>query len=468
MQVVYSAQNSTVSNRKMLHSRNLELVVPHPPDPRGNTMQSRESSFAIRATMLPKISFRGNALGKFVKEAMTETHPNWEKATARINPTYTRPDDVRTPFERDYTRIIHSRGFARSKGKRQVMLSHTSGENCTRMDHQLMVANVAKSICKRLGLNAELAETMGIAHDMGHTPFGHSGERTIKQIIKDHNIDENFWHEKNGLNFVDNIETLPNPEGKQQNLNLTYAVRDGIICHCGEVDENAIKPRTDFMDLHTMIQPGQHQPATWEGCVVKISDKVSYIGRDIEDATKDGVLDPKKKKELLGIASKALGRKVKNIDAGTVINMLESDLAANSSPEEGLKFSHKALEFINGVKKFNLNNIYIHPLKLEKEKYDSLALNGVFNSLDRLYDGKNTVAKLRKANSKQLASSFEGWLRKYSTARQKSDDKKFNNPILYKIEDKKDYHKSIIHYLSSLTDERTYGFYQETRQTLKD
>ena len=465
MQITYSRATTAAQVRKNTLTQEQSKVCLQPTSYK-NDLTSSRASMAIRATMMPQISFRGG-LGKFATVAMSESHPNWEKVTARLNPLYKRPDDVRTPFERDFTRIIHSRGFARLKGKRQAMLSHTTGENCTRMDHVIQVANVAKSICKRLGLNGDLAEVIGFSHDIGHTPFGHSGERSIKQIIKDHGIEETFWHERNGLNFVDNIETLPNPDGKQQNLNLTYGVRDGIICHCGEVDENAIKPRTDFIDLMTMTQPGQHQPATWEGCVVKISDKIAYIGRDIEDATKDGILDKAKKKELLDIAGKALGKKVKNIDAGTVINMLEADLCANSSPEEGLKFSHKALGFINGVKKFNLENIYVHPLKLEKEKLDSLVLNGLFNSLDRNYAGKQTVKKLRTANSRQLASSFEGWLRKYSNARQKGD-KQFANPVLYDIGCKKNYQKAVIHYLSSLTDERATTFYQETRQTLKD
>lgn len=466
MQVVFSGTKRTdsLSRRGMFQPNNVAFL---PSAENRHQQVSSQTSFAVRAAMIPKVSFRGG-LGKFTTEAMTPAHPNWEKATARLRPHSTIISGTGSPFEQDYTQIVNSLGFAKLKGKRQVMISHTSGESCSRMDHCIQVANVAKRICKGLGLNADLAEAIGFSHDIGHAPFGHSGERAIKQIIKDKGIDEIFWHEKNGLHFVDNIETLENRDGRQEPINLTYALRDGIICHCGEVDENAIKPRTDFMDLHTMTVPGQYQPATWEGCVTKISDKVAYAARDIEDSIRDGVIDAKKKKELLGIASKALGTKVKALNPRTITDFLIADLVQHSSPEEGLSFSHTALNFINGVKKFNLEKIYIGPEKLEKEKHDALALNGIYNSLERMYDGKNTLKKLQKANSKHLASSFEGWLRKYSTARTKADAQKYANPVVYKIEDKKDYQRAIIHYLSSLTDAKANELFNESRQTLKD
>lgn len=100
-----------------------------------------------------------------------------------------------------------------------------------------------------------------------------------------------FWHEKNGLDFVDYIELLEDSESCKQNLNLTYGVRDGIISHCGEIDENSVRPRNDFIDLKDYTKPNQFAPYTWEGCVVKISDKISYVCRDIEDSVTLGTLD---------------------------------------------------------------------------------------------------------------------------------------------------------------------------------
>ena len=98
-----------------------------------------------------------------------------------------------------------------------------------------------------------------------------------------HGFKTKFGHEKNSLRFIDLIETLPNYSGYKENLNLTYAVRDGIVCHCGEVNENYLKPRNEYIDLNE-IEKGKHMPYTYEGCVVKISDKIAYLGRDIEDA----------------------------------------------------------------------------------------------------------------------------------------------------------------------------------------
>ena len=92
-----------------------------------------------------------------------------------------------------------------------------------------------------------------------------------------------FWHEYNSLRFIDDIETLPNQDGLYENLNLTYAVRDGIVSHCGEVDENSLIPRKDYVNLRK-IQKGQYMPFTYEGCVVKVSDKIAYLGRDLQDA----------------------------------------------------------------------------------------------------------------------------------------------------------------------------------------
>lgn len=129
-------------------------------------------------------------------------------------------------------------------------------------------------------------------HDLGHTPIGHEGEEILKEIVKEFSEDE-FWHEKNSLRFVDKLETLPGPCGKEHNLLLTYAVRDGIISHCGEVDnahDDPIKPRMANIPLENIIMPNQYQPFTWEGCIVKVADKIAYLGRDIEDAVSLRVL----------------------------------------------------------------------------------------------------------------------------------------------------------------------------------
>ena len=214
---------------------------------------------------------------KFSNVAMKEDK-NCEIATVRQRELYSRNNDVRTEFGRDYTRILHCLAYRRLKHKTQVFFNTQNDHICTRMEHVSHVESVSYIIAKSLGLNYELTKSIAMGHDLGHAPFGHEGENVIKRIVKD-NLGESFWHEKNGLRVVDKLELLQDNKGVLTNLNLTYAVRDGIICHCGEVDENGILPRKENIDLNTIRTPGEVQPFTWEGCVVKISDKIAYLGR---------------------------------------------------------------------------------------------------------------------------------------------------------------------------------------------
>ena len=137
------------------------------------------------------------------------------------------------------------------------------------------------TIAKYLGLNTDLTRAIAMGHDLGHAPFGHEGEVELTKIRKELGMDA-FWHERNSLRIIEDIELLEDNNKNYQNLNLTYAVRDGIISHCGEVDENGIMPRKEKIDLDTFETSGQYQAYTWEGCVVKIADKIAYLGRSEE------------------------------------------------------------------------------------------------------------------------------------------------------------------------------------------
>ena len=112
------------------------------------------------------------------------------------------------------------------------------------MEHVAHVESISYTIAKELGLNVELTKAISIGHDLGHAPFGHQGESIISNLANKY-LNNSFWHEKNGLRVVDKLELLEDNTGNYTNLNLTYAVRDGIICHCGEVDENGIIPRKE-------------------------------------------------------------------------------------------------------------------------------------------------------------------------------------------------------------------------------
>ncbi len=164
--------------------------------------------------------------------------------------------EIRTAFQRDRDRIIHSNAFRRLKLKTQVFLSPEGDHYRTRLTHTLEVSQIARTIARALKLNEDLTEAVALGHDLGHTPFGHAGERALNDVFKD-----GFKHYEQSLRVVDKLEK----DGK--GLNLTYEVRDGIVCH------------TTGKEADTL-----------EGRIVKLADKIAYINHDIDDAIRAGVM----------------------------------------------------------------------------------------------------------------------------------------------------------------------------------
>ncbi len=162
------------------------------------------------------------------------------------------PDDLRTDFQRDRDRIIHSKAFRRLMHKTQVFLSPEADHYRTRLTHTLEVTQIARTIARSLRLNEDLCEAIGLGHDLGHTPFGHAGERVLQRCY-----DENFAHYKQSLRVVEKLE----------NLNLTWEVRDGIVTHTGE-----------------------EVASTLEGRIIKFADRIAYINHDIDDACRAGIM----------------------------------------------------------------------------------------------------------------------------------------------------------------------------------
>ena len=129
----------------------------------------------------------------------------------------------------------------------------------------LLLSLIHISIANYLGLNTELTKAIAVGHDLGHAPFGHGGERIIDEIAKEYGL-QSFWHEQNSLHFIDEIETLEDNSHHHHNLNLTYAIRDGIISHCGEMNQKNIIKREEYIDLNNYTKAGLYNPYTWEGC----------------------------------------------------------------------------------------------------------------------------------------------------------------------------------------------------------
>ncbi len=380
----------------------------------------------------------------FKNYSANESNPKWQNMIKREKEIYKRKNDLRSDFERDYTRIIHCNAYRRLKHKTQVFFSPENDHICTRIEHVMHVESISYTIAKYLGLNTELTKAIATAHDIGHSPFGHEGERILSEISKKE-IGESFWHERNGLEYVDKIELLEDINKNKQNLNLTYAVRDGIISHCGEIDENKLKPREEYIDLKEYTMPNQFAPYTWEGCVVKVADKISYLGRDIEDAITIGILD-----ENLEELSQILKSK-QVINNTIIINHLVQDLCTNSSPESGLCFSEETFNLVKEIKAFNYKNIYLSERIKPGRRYFNLVINEIFNTLKSAYDGKNTIAKFEKLKKvyPTVFEGFEQWLSNYWNLQRNNT---FQNDIIINVENEKDFCKAIIYYISGMTD----------------
>lgn len=157
------------------------------------------------------------------KFSANENNSKWNNIINRESPLYSRGNDIRSEFERDYTRIIHSLAFRRMKHKTQVFFSPINDHICTRMEHVILVESISDTIANYLGLNARLTKAIAVAHDIGHSPFGHQGEKILSEI-SEKDIGRKFWHERNGMEMVDKIILLEDDKQNLQNLNLTYAV----------------------------------------------------------------------------------------------------------------------------------------------------------------------------------------------------------------------------------------------------
>lgn len=384
---------------------------------------------------------------RFCEVSASPGNPKWEQANQREISLYRRKNEVRSEFLRDYTRVLHCSAFRRLKHKTQVFFSPQNDHICTRIEHVLHVESISVTIAGALGLNEELTKAIAISHDLGHPPFGHKGERAL-DVLMQRDVGERFWHEKNGLFFVDRIELLEDENRNKKNLDLTYAVRDGIISHCGESDDHAVLPREEAVDLSLCTKPNEFAPFTYEACVVKMADKISYLGRDIEDARILGVLSKKQIEELEEILHPYLGANSNNT---VIINHLINDLCENSSPEEGIRFSDRTNELIRLIKQFNNTNIYQTPRVKRADKYFALVLSEIYEVLASCFEGENTVERLEKLKSVHPypVEKFLDWLTAYGMRMGTLHHK--NVPV-YDLCDRKEYCRAVIHFISGMTD----------------
>ena len=418
----------------------------------------------------------------FKSVACTQDSPKWENSIERQSKLYDRGNDIRSEFERDYTRLLHCQAYRRLKHKTQVFFAPHNDHICTRMEHVQHVASVASTVAKYLGLNEQLTQAIATGHDIGHAPFGHHGEDCLNSLLSQKegmNAPKKFWHERNSLFFADYIETLPDPDGVQKNLDLTYAVRDGLICHCGEIDQQGIKPRSDNLDLYTIKRPGIIQPYTWEGCVVKVADKIAYLGRDIEDARAYHIIDMSAYRQLREIVGATLGfegkgrqafRSGKAVNTTVLINDLIVDMCEQSSPEKGLCFSDEYFKFILELKKFSFSKIYSHWRLVEFQQYAKNVIETIYRTLmkTQVYAVSGRASVVLKYFPK-LSFEFENWLVKYTNyePHQQKDRKRiyrYDTKQVFDVNNDESFQKCVIEFISGMTDQFAMEIYEEIIQ----
>ena len=276
------------------------------------------------------------------------------------------PDPFRTPYERDADRILHSMPFRRLREKTQVFPSPVNDHICTRMEHVLHVASIADTIARCLRLNADLTRAAALGHDLGHAPFGHAGERALDELAKASGL-PGFSHEAHSLRVVDRVAE------RGAGLNLTWEVRDAIVCHCGEMGDGSIKPdrRRRGGDLCLLPSRGA-APATLEGACVRMADRVAYLGRDIEDAILAGLIT---RSDVPDSARSTLGD-----TNSSIIGSLVADIVAESEGVDEIRMSAPAAEAAEALRAFNAERIYRHPEVGRKEKLAGEMLRRLFGA----------------------------------------------------------------------------------------
>ncbi|QSX06831.1 deoxyguanosinetriphosphate triphosphohydrolase [Sedimentibacter sp. zth1] len=248
--------------------------------------------------------------------------------------------EIRTDFQRDRDRIIHCKAFRRLIHKTQVFLSPEGDHYRTRLTHTLEVSQISRTIARALKLNEDLTEAIALGHDLGHTPFGHSGESMLNKLVS-----TGFSHNVQSLRVVNILETKSNV---YRGLNLTKEVRDGIVNHTGS-----------------------NEPMTLEGKIVRFSDRIAYINHDIDDAVRANIITidqiPNEYKRNLGYSHSER------------INTMINDIIKNSENLNEIKMSDKTLEATLKLRQFLFENIYYNKTAKSEEHKSDFVISNLFD-----------------------------------------------------------------------------------------
>ena len=290
----------------------------------------------------------------------------------RLNP---QDNDIRLEFARDTDRILHTLTYTRYIDKTQVYSDELNDNISRRMTHVQFVSKTSRTIARALGLNEDLCEAISLGHDIGHSPFGHVGEKILNDISKKE-LSKCFAHNLNS------VRTLTDIENNGKGCNISLQVLDGIMCHNGEMVKDKYLPMQkdydEFLREYNICQKDEKyikniRPMTLEGCVVRISDIIGYIGKDIEDAKRLGKINiesiPKSIVNTLGTTNKK------------IMNTIIMDIIENSFNKPYITMSNKIYEAVVSLKEFNMKNIYSKAITKEKlQEYTD-----IFNRLYKVF-----------------------------------------------------------------------------------
>lgn len=292
-------------------------------------------------------------------------------------------DDIRPPFFHDIDRIIYSLAYTRYIDKTQVFSLKDNDHICKRMIHVQFVSKIAKTIGRALGLNEDLIEAIALGHDLGHVPFGHVGEAILNDLSLEY--DHTYFHHN-----VQSVRQLMVLENHGVGSNITVQVLDGILCHNGEFLEGQYCPKKKSVDVflreyeetYTNEDIVEHLvPSTLEGCVVRFSDMIAYLGRDIDDAVMLGLM---KREDIPNTVTSVLGNNNRDI-----INTIVMDIIKNSQGKNYIKLSPSIYKAMKELKQFNYREIYAKANSKEQIEIYKKMFKVVFESCLKAVETKN-------------------------------------------------------------------------------
>ena len=310
-------------------------------------------------------------------------------------------NDFRTPFFRDIDRIIYTLAFTRYSDKTQVFSFKSNDHLTKRMIHVQYVSKIARTIGRALALNEDLIEAAALGHDLGHTPFGHVGEEILNKISMDSG-EGYFNHNIHSVRLLMYIENYGN--GKD----ITLQTLDAIMCHNGELPQNEYIPRKKSKEEFLREYKASYQdksiikrlrPMTLEGCVVRISDLIAYLGRDIEDAMRLNIVSfddiPESIKKHLGSSNRE------------IVNTIIKDVIENSLGKNYIKLSDKVYKGIVDLKKFNSENIYSRAYTKEEREELEVILHTLFKGYMIDLENNNGESNIIKSYLNNMSDEYK-------------------------------------------------------------